>query len=68
LLRDTIVIGTNQSAAWAILLFWLGYGALSLLAMLVECWAPHRAIRRDRAGLAVGLSLVVMVALIGSIG
>jgi two-component sensor histidine kinase len=64
LLRDSVALGTSQSAAWAILSFWVGYGILSFAAMLVECFAHTRTIGRNKIGLAISVSLILMLALI----
>ncbi len=56
--------GSPQSAAWAILLYWVGYAFLTLVAVLVECFAHTRAVDRTKAGPAVAFSLLLLLTLL----
>jgi len=61
LARDSIVIGTSQSAAWSILLFWFVFGLLSLLAMILEARAPEKRVDLDKGAFAAGASLAALL-------
>ena len=63
LARDAVVIGTSQTAAWSILLFWFVFGFLSLLAMILECVRSPKG--KDREGIALATAAALAVSLAG---
>ena len=65
--RDAIILGTSQSAAWAILEFWMGYGLLGLSAVAVECFSQVRTVDKPKTRQIILIGTMSMLVLISGI-
>ncbi|MGE0224237.1 MAG: MASE4 domain-containing protein [Acetobacteraceae bacterium] len=60
------LLGTYQTSAWAIMMWWVGHAFLTLLAICVECLNWMKPVRAERVDRAVGWG-VVLVAIVAAI-